>query len=102
MKIQIKLNDYTHLSIEATGTDEAIDILARPDMMSITPNPIPITSYLDLNDPAFTALVLEYMSNENSDQLNKNLRDFKISDESFINWIAYCFEISPDKISLEY
>lgn len=103
MKIIIQLNQYSTLSVEATDINSAQLIFQTEEMQKVMPNPTTLPEYLELNDPSFLALTIEYFEkdNDNAAETLRAMMNHKISTQMFLQYLAHCFEIHQSQITLE-
>lgn len=102
MKIIIQLNQYSTLSVEATGINSAQLIFQTEEMQKVMPNPTTLPDYLELNDPAFLAMTIEYFEKDNDAEATlRAMMNYKISTQMFLQYLAHCFEIHQSQITLE-
>lgn len=101
MKIIIQLNQYSTLSVEATDINSAQLVFQTEEMQKVMPNPTTLPEYLELNDPAFLAMTIEYFEKDNDAETLRAMMNHKISTQMFLGYLAHCFEIHQSQIALE-
>lgn len=101
MKIIIQLNQYSTLSVGATGINSAQLVFQTEEMQKVMPNPTTLPEYLELNDPAFSSLALEFFDKPNDAETLREMMNHKISTTTFIEYLAHCFEVPKNSITLE-
>lgn len=101
MKIIIQLNQYSTLTTNAENIEQAQGIFQTDEMQKVMPNPTTLPEYLELNDPAFLAMTIEYFEKDNDAETLRAMMNHKISTQMFLGYLAHCFEIHQSQITLE-
>lgn len=101
MKITIQINKYSVLSVPVSSIPEAQLIFREPEMQSLMKNPTKLTSYLELNDPSFYSITLEYFATEDDEKYKEDLKTFQLSTKVFQQYLAHCFEIPEKHVMIE-
>lgn len=101
MKITIQINQYSTLQSSVSTLQEAQLLFQQLDMQQLMSNPTNLITFLELHDPSFSSIALEYFKTDDEEKFRKQIASYQVSLETFKNYLAHCFNVSRNNVEID-